>query len=384
MSEEEPGQVLYEIRVIREDRKDWEEELVEALAGELKSIGLHHSVAIRWSTQAPSPDRPSVGLYLGSENAARSQAVQLSAGEALDVGAVIPVVADLSRYSAEAPPALSTINGMAWSVTSVARALLEELGIEERQRKVFISHRREDGLGAAEQLHDHLSHKGFEPFIDRFAIRTGAAIQERIADALEEHAFLLLLETPLAADSDWVFFEVDYALSHQMGTLIISWPGDPPPIPGSQGLPRISLTAEELVEDDHAFDVLTGPALDQLVGVIEAGHASGLVRRRRMLVESIKDAATAAGYANLTLPHWRVRVERAANSTLIGTTPRLPTAHDLQLLDQAREQPGEEAVLIHSARLLRPERREHLRWVAGERDLLIMPENAIGARWTTD
>jgi hypothetical protein len=377
-------QVVYDIRLIHEDRGDWEEKLMETLAEELRLIGLHHSVAVRMSAQAPSPDRPSVGLYLGSENAAGSAVVQQLALTALEEGPVIPVVADLRRFGEETPPALSPINGMAWSATGVARALLEELGIEERQRKVFISHRREDGLGAAEQLHDHLSHMGFDPFIDRFAIRTGAAVQERIADALEEHAFLLLLETPSAADSDWVFFEIDYALSHTMGTLIIRWPDDPPPIPGSPGLPRIPLSAEDLVSDDHGYDILTDAALDRLVGEIEAAHASGLVRRRRMLIQSIEDAATAAGCTSLMLPHWRVRVESAETSTLLGTTPRLPTAHDLQVLDQAREEPAQEAVLIHSARLLSAERRDHLRWVAGERDLVIMPENAIGARWTTD
>lgn len=384
MEDEPINQVLYDVRVIREDRFEWEQELIECLAEELRSIGLHHSVEVRISSNPAGPDRPSVGVYLGSEDAARSAAVERSSSEALEEGPVIPVVADLQRFGVETPRALQKINGMAWSPATVARTLLAELGIEERQRKVFISHRREDGLGAAEQLHDHLSHMGFDPFIDRFAIRTGAAIQERIADALEEHAFLLLLETPSAADSPWVFFEVDYALSHTMGTLIVSWPGEPAPIPGSPGLPRISLTADDLVSDDHGYEILTDPALDRLVGEVEEAHARGLVRRRRMLVQSIEDAAMAAGCESLALPHWRVRVESAQASTLLATTPRLPTAHDLQVLDQAREEPSQEAVLIHSARLLRTERRDHLRWVAGERNLVIMPENAIGARWTTD
>jgi hypothetical protein len=69
---------------------------------------------------------------------------------------------------------------------------------------------------------------------------------------------------------------------------------------------------------------------------------------------------------------------------MLGITPRLPSANDLQLLDQARAEAaqGSSAVLVHAARALQDPLREHLRWVAGERELVVMPENAIGGKWT--
>src|SRR5205807_2551001 len=126
-------------------------------------------------------------------------------------------------------------------------------------------------------------------------VRAAEDVQEKIADALEDHAFLLLLETPLAHTSEWVVDEVDYALSHTMGTLILRWPGDPPAVPGSAGLPRLALAPTELTTDEHGYDVLTAAALDRMVGEVEAAHAQGLVRRRRMLIRSIEEAAAAAG-----------------------------------------------------------------------------------------
>ena len=154
--------------------------------------------------------------------------------------------------------------------------LLEELGIEEKQRRVFISHKRDDGLGAAEQLHDTLSHHGFRPFIDQFAVRVGQGVQAEIADALEDHAFLLLLETPLAHTSTWVFDEVDYALSHAMGVLILRWPGEPTPVPGSQGLPRIDLATDEIVPDAHGYDTLTEAGLSRIVSEVEGRPTRGV------------------------------------------------------------------------------------------------------------
>ena len=179
---------------------------------------------------------------------ANDPVVAATVAAALAAGTVvIPVVDDLADFARDVPDALRPINGLGWSGPSagraLARVLLAELGIEDRQRRVFISHKREDGLGAAEQLHDALSHHRFTPFIDRFVIREGEDVQATIADALEDHAFLLLLETPIAHTSDWAFDEVDYALTHTMGTIIVRWPGTTTSVPGSAGLPRLTLTA---------------------------------------------------------------------------------------------------------------------------------------------
>ena len=249
---------------------------------------------------------------------------------------------------------------------------------------MFISHKRDDGLGAAEQLHDALAHERFLPFIDRFVIPHGARVQDTIADALEDHAFLLLLETPLAWSSDWVFDEVEYALSHTMGILIVRWPDDVRPVPGSADLKRFDLEPTDLITDAHGYDVLTDAALEQVTAAVERAHAHGLVRRRRMLVLSVEEAARAGGATLCApLPHWRLFVEQGGASTVVGVSPRLPTATDLQELDAARSDTdaGAGAVLVHSARVLRPERITHLEWVAGNRELELTPENAIGGRW---
>lgn len=380
---------VYDIQVIQCDREDWLVELRQALAAELVDVGLHRTVAVTISELPVASNAPSLAIYLGSPAAAKDADVVASVDAALGSGVVIvPVVEDLSRYPSLVPASLAPLNGFAWvrpdAPARLARLLLEELGIEDRQRRVFISHKRDDGLGAAEQLHDALTHARFLPFIDRFAIRTAEQVQEAIADALEDHAFLLLLETPLAHTSDWVFDEVDYALSHAMGALILQWPDDPTPVPGSQGLPRLPLSTDDLTTDDHGYHILSTPALDRVVARVEDAHAHGLVRRRRMLIRSIEEAARAAGATTcLPLPHWRLLVEHASQSTLLGITPRLPTAQDLQHLDDARSTTvsNPSAVLVHSARVLSQQRASHLTWVAGDRDLELTPENAIGGRW---
>ena len=379
----------YEIQVIQVDRPDWLAQLRQAVAAELERVGLHKTVTVAVLEARPSPGTPAVTTFFGSAAAAGNPGLGDLVAEALASGRpVVPVVEDLASYRQAVPEPLPPINGFAWEGPDPAQRLtlllLEELGIEDKQRRVFISHKRDDGLGAAEQLHDRLTHHGFVPFIDRFAIRSAARVQETIADALEDHAFLLLLETPLAHTSDWVFDEVDYALSHTMGTLILRWPNDPEPVPGSKGLGREQLAAADLMTDAHGYDILTDASLDRVVGLVEMAHAQGLVRRRRMLIRSIEEAARAAGCTScIPTRSWRLLVEQGGRSTLLGITPRLPTATDLQELDEARLDAGADvgATLVHSARILRAERRNHLSWVVSDRDLTVTPENAIGGWW---
>jgi hypothetical protein len=283
---------VYGVYVIQRARQAWMEALTGAVGEEMERIGLHRSLTVHVSESPFGDDTPSVAVYLADAGTANDPDLARRAQEAQEAGTpVIPVVEDLACFATSVAPCLRPVNGFAFAgaepAIKLARLLLEDLGIEDQQRRVFISHKREDGRGAAEQLHDELSHHGFLPFIDRFAVRSGQRVQDTIADALEQHAFLLLLETPKAHRSDWVFDEVEYALSHAMGITILSWPGDTKPVPGSHRLPREYLGADDVRFDEHSYQVLTDDALERVILGVESAHAEGIVRRRRMLTQSV-------------------------------------------------------------------------------------------------
>ncbi len=380
----------YGIRVVHDGREAEVRVLSQAVARQLELIGLHRSVAITVTASEISPGTPRICVCLCDERSKKSDVIQAALNEELASGTTIfPVLEDLGRFSEFAPQELTHANGTVWSdevtLQHLVHTLLEELGIEEKHRRVFISHRRTDGLGAAEQLHDKLSLFKFRPFIDRFAIREGTNFQQEIGHALEDHAFLLLLETPEAHSSEWVFDEVDYALSHTMGILILRWPGEVQEVPGSSGLPRLFLSEEDLVEDDHGYSVLTEAALERVIEGVERAHAHGIVRRRSILVKSISEAAAAAGVADCTsLRGWQLLVRTHEGTGIVGTTPRLPTAVDLQTLDQTSARTGANlpGVLVHSARTLPSGLQEHLEWVSDGRQMTVIPENAIGGWWS--
>jgi hypothetical protein len=375
----------YRVQAIHVDQLALVEQLDQAIQREVQALGLHHSIEVAIGTDPPAGE-PGVAVYFASALAlADAGCTALAAASIADAVVVFPVVESLDRYEDQVPDVLRPINACEWSGTApaerIAHVLLEELGIEERQRRVFISHKRDDGLFAAEQLHESLSRYRFRPFIDRFDIAPGVEVQARIADALEEYAFLLLLETPLAHESKWVFDEVDYALSHTMGLHIVRWPGDLTPIPATDGLHRQHLGVADLTTI-KGYDALTDASLDSIVGEVEAAHARAMVRRRRNLLRSVEETAEDQGCTCTPSPGWRLLVERDGDRDVVQLATRLPLVDDLHDLDVARTQSaGGRGILVHASRTLRDERRDLLTWAAGSRPLALVPETAIGGYW---
>lgn len=381
--------VTYRIEVFQSERPEWRSRLEQALRSELTDLGVHRSVVVEVSNgHSRSGDIPVAAVaLLGPGSATDPDMAAHIRGAVADGVVVIPIVDTLETFRDQTPTELAAYNGFAWSglhpEVGLARLLLEELGIEERERRVFISHRRSDGLGAAERLHDHLTHYRFQPFIDRFAIRPGGDVQAEIADALEDFAFLLLLETSQAHLSEWVFDEVDYALAHTMGVLIVRWPGNPTPIPGSVGIPRLTLEPADITNDDHGYTVLTERAMDSVLRGVEAAHALGIVRRRRMLLLNAQEAAEEGGAVCIPLARWCLDVTGPGGRSVVAVAPRLPDARDLQRLDETRIRidPDAEGLLLHAARRLTDARRRHLDWVVADRNLVMLPDNQIGGHW---
>jgi hypothetical protein len=352
-------------------------ELQDALA----RLGLHQAVVLE-VVERLDPLNLGVVLYFGSTSADPESVT--SARRVVERGdAVIPIVSDSSAFNDEIPDFLSGVNGYAWAsrgALGLVHAVLEELKIEEQARRVFISHRRSDGLAMAAQVHDELGHYRFTPFVDRFFLRPGDPVQQIIGDVLEEFAFLLLLESPNAADSWWVFYEVEYALSHGMGLCIVSWPGARE-VPGTASLRRVRLNPADL-QWEGGYLVLAPSALDRVITETEEAHAQALVRRRQNLLVSVQETLNSRGIPFTTLPGWRLLTGSPAD-TVVGVASRLPVVGDLHALDvdagHSLNPPS--SVLVHAARRLRDDRRELLEWAVGSRRLTLVPENAVGVYW---
>lgn len=377
----------YLVSCVHEDRSDW----FHALSGGIKAATITNVVNVCEGFQ--KYDGPQVVLYLGSERGAMSPSCIGDITAALNAGVfVLPIVSDFSLFHAHTPEGAWPLNAQPWPASndpaSLVHIVLEQLGLEESQRRIFISHRRSDSLMMAEKIHDYLVQRRFQPFIDRFAIAPGARVQERIEEALSDAAFVLFIESPQAKDSKWVLEEVHYALRHTLGMLIVSLPGSTL-TPGTKDLPRITLQANQLETATGDQLILSQAALEYVTQQVEDIHAHSLVRRRRRLVHHTRTAAERGGYTVTEKPGPTLVLQRDDYpSAVVRFSPRPPRPEDLLIVDTERssvEGDSVSAILVHAEESLRKPRAELLTWCAGTRELTVINDSAVAdlfAHWT--
>lgn len=367
---------------------------VQALRRAIADIAGEGVVDVRDGFAHGTVDGPHVVVYFGSPAGARSPDCTEAVARALTGRLlVLPVVTDLAEFAAEAPVKLRPFNGVPWGPQPAAppalvHLVLEHLGLEERQRRVFISHRRSDALDMAEQIHDHLAKRRFEPFIDRFDIEPGEDVQRRIEESLSDAAFVLFLDSPEAHTSKWVIEEIHYALLHSLGVLVLRFPGVPP-LEGTIDLPAIVLAEDSSVDPRRT---LSDGELDHLAEQVEKIHAESLVRQRTRLVTHTTEVAIRAGFDVREQPGRFLLLygpttagpRGAAPHAVVTVTPRPPQPNDLFALDGLREihaNPAADAILVHPEVKLADHRAEFLSWCVGDRRMSVVPDAAVDATW---
>jgi len=194
----------------------------------------------------PAAHETAVMVFVLTEQALADPAVLAYA--ALATGSrfpMLPVPPERARFDFSALKGeletLGRLNAACWDDgiepgAAVVQAIRRYLGLEPFQRdcRLFVSYRRIDGAAAAHAIYDHFGKQGFDAFLDTEdeAIEPGEPFQPRIHQAIPEKDFLLLVDSPDAADSRWVREEVSVALANRVAIL-------PVRVGGSEGFPQV-------------------------------------------------------------------------------------------------------------------------------------------------
>ena len=170
-----------------------------------------------------------VVIYAGSRAGAQDSGVDAEIAKALANGlAVLPVVRSSGPNAVRdmLPDRIEHLNAVDWDRdrSLALGTILRLLGLVEDERRLFLSYVRRDSAKVAEQLHRELQERQFNVFLDRFTVPPGADFQRRLTEDLADSAFLLLLESDGIRNSKWVQHEINYALTHRIGTLAVTMP----------------------------------------------------------------------------------------------------------------------------------------------------------------
>ena len=210
-----------------EKATDFTERLLNALPTEV-SVRLDHVPQVRDCTPE---SQDAVVLYCSSDSEPLEHAVEQFLERSRDSGAYIAPVA-LDSSSRHPPRILreyhafdvadciqrrelhpqqfaATAEDFAFGLLAATRPTCAA-----KDLSIFISYKRGDAEDEARILEGRLRARGFTIHRDLVEIQAGEIVEQAIRECLLRADALLLIDTPAAAESDWIRWEVELALRH--------------------------------------------------------------------------------------------------------------------------------------------------------------------------
>lgn len=281
---------------------------------------------------------------------------------------VIPTIAASGNFATEIPAFLQPANGLRRraddpELTELAAALLECVGLLRRQRRVFVSYRRVESRAAALQLHDVLSARGFDVFLDTHNIRPGDPFQDVLWHRLCDADVLVMLDTPTYFESKWTRQEIGRARAKEIHVLRVVWPAHTPS--------RLTDMAETIFLDASELEANDGPIVEATANsialAVERLRSRSIASRYMSITGRLRADAEKVGAVVEGIGAHRAIAIRLLNDHKIWAYPvvGIPSAETLNdIADKARRaEQHETPVLVYDHIGIRDDWVAHLRWL---------------------
>lgn len=254
----------------------------------------------------------------------------------VDTVPILPVASLPRNVGKEIPALLSALNCVFYKQDGPDRvfaSLLECLGLMPRQRRVFLSYRREEATPVAIQLFAELSARHYEVFLDTHKVDAGVNFQESLWHNLCDVDILIMLDTPKYFDSRWTAAEYGRALAKGIGILRVQWPDcTPSTITGTSSLVELISTEFE------SNQTLSAGALARICTNLEDFRSLAHATRHQSIVSAVQDAITRVqGRVDGIDANRAMQITlRSGRKIIVQPTLGIPTAVTLQnALDRA-------------------------------------------------
>lgn len=283
---------------------------------------------------------------------------------------ILPIASTAKAVSNEIPTELRSLNCLFADSAPPERifaSILSCLGLLPRQRRVFLSYRRDEATAAAVQLFAELCARQFEVFLDTHVIEAGVLFQEALWHELCDSDVLMMLETPNYFESRWTNAEYGRALAKGIGVLRIQWP-DSTPSAKTATASRVELLPDEL----SASGVLADSAIQRICVQLEAVRCLSHATRQLSMISAVQSAierveGTFHGIGLNRSMHISLRSGKQLHvQPVIG----VPTAHTLQ--HSMEQSGGNSCAVVYDHFGIRSDWVSHLNWLA---------EQIEGAKW---
>lgn len=360
---------LYELAILGSATPGEREVLTETVRGMVEDFGLvlGEDVVVFHGGAVAGRDKRAAfaAAYFGGpgfEDAESARAVVRSSAP------LIPTIAPNGDFATDLPDFLQPSNGLKRraddpSMTELASALLECMGLLRRQRRIFVSYRRTESRAAALQFHDLLTARGFDVFLDTHDIRPGDPFQDVLWHRLVDSDVMIMLDTPSYFDSRWTRQEIGRARAKDIQVLRVIWPEHTPN--------KLMDLAETIYLDAPELEGADGPistaTADKIVLQVERLRSRGIAARYMSIIGKLRADVEKIGATVEGVGAHRAVSVRLLNDKTIWAYPvvGVPTAEVLNdVAEKARRADHEGVpVLVYDHVGIRDAWSAHLQWL---------------------
>lgn len=261
-------------------------------------------------SKASERDRgsPQLAIFFGSSG--ETNDTQLIAELIEDSIVIVPLVSAVANVHLEIPPQLRRINALEVGFDGngferLVSLVLEIFRLLRRERKLFISYRREDARPFAERLYDALDARGFDVFLDLRSVPPAVDFQEELWHRMSDSDVVVLIDTPGFRESRWTTEELAKANATNIQILHLLWPGQK-----EDGTSSFSHFMKLDLRDFEGSSPGQGGEVreDTLVRICDAAErlrARAIAARYRYLTDNFCDAARDLRMTPVVQPeHW--------------------------------------------------------------------------------
>jgi hypothetical protein len=353
---------LYELAILGSPSNSVIGELERCITDAVAPFNLHLGTEISWcvhpNTFDPVQKKSAAAIFFGTADAPLANIESL-----LSRGIpILPVVSDITKVNEEIPTVLRPLNCLAYNTAGVQRittALLECAGLLPRQRRVFVSYRRDEARQAALQLFDAFSARLFDVFLDTHGIAPADDFQQMLWHRLCDSDVLVMLDTPNYFNSRWTNAEFGRALAKGISVLSVGWPNFTPS-PRTSTASRIELVPSEV---DQPTGRLTDEAVAKICLQLEAVRSQSHAVRSLNLVGNIRNAIETIGGEVVGVGLNKAVYIRLPNDRNVVVYPTVGVPTSVTLHDAMTNTPTNSVAVVYDSVGLHPNWLDHLDWL---------------------
>lgn len=331
-----------------------------------------HGELLQGASKVPEWEGFPVAVWFGGPGEADPDEVDIAIHYLERGFSIFPVVDDLSHFSAHTPECLHPINGQPLDLKKIALDVMSGFRLSRRQRQAFISYKRSESSGVANQLFHELVERRFRPFLDTVSVDTGVNFQKSLWGRMADVDLLILLDSPTALDSRWVHEEFNRAHDLGMGVVQLIWPGHKR-TPGTELSIPIQLADTDFENGDSSKSGILKPdVMEKVVDTIESARIRSLNARRTRLVESLLSGASAIGLSIQVHPCRQVDVLRGADK-LAEVVPFVGIPDSIAVFEHEKGSSHETTFVVYNGLGVDEVWAEHLRWLNQKAKVEVFP-----------